>query len=283
MKIDRVRIPILLGLLLLGAPQASQAQLFPNLPIQRQRTPCEAEAPVFQQYRHVYHGYHPTCWRRFKPGWGCPSPEAPNVAAEYKKLPLSRPEGDEEPTKDDAGAGTDSRKEGEEPGEMPLPTLPRTDRSPFDLDPATGPEAAPTRPPTPAGLRGTRPNDSSMLSPRPLINPSSRAVITTSIANSNEEGLPPLPDDVETTSSVVVSQDPPPAPPTAAVPYPMPRGAAPVLITRGPDLHIRGSFPSTPAQVAHAQGMVQHPTGTDPSKRRPSLLNSLFRGRSGKP
>ena len=40
--------------------------------------PCRQELPVFHAYRHQFYGYHPTCWRRFPPGWGCPSPEAPN-------------------------------------------------------------------------------------------------------------------------------------------------------------------------------------------------------------
>ena len=285
MKIGQVRIPILLGLLLLAAPQASQAQLFPNLPIQRQRTPCEAEAPVFQQYRHVFHGYHPTCWRRFKPGWGCPSPEAPNVAAEYKKLPLSRPDADEEGKTEEEGSGSDSRKEGEEPGEMPLPTLPRSDRSPFELDPATGPDPAPAPAPAPRG-RGARPDETSRLAPQPQPQPRVNSPATGVVANPIEDGLPPLPDEVETTSNVVVRPTPLAQPTTAAVPYPMPTTrvtnpvATPDGVSRGPDLHIRGTFPSVPATSPHVHG-VAAPRPVEPTKSRAPLFKSLFRGRSG--
>ena len=57
----------------------------------RQRIPCELEDPVYAQYRQLYYGYHPTCWRRFPDGWGCPSPEAPNAAEAFRKLPLQDP------------------------------------------------------------------------------------------------------------------------------------------------------------------------------------------------
>ena len=65
---------------------AQQSGLFPLAPIQRQRTPCPMEDPVYRMYRQQYFGYHPTCWRRFPPGWGCPSPEAPNPAASFREI-----------------------------------------------------------------------------------------------------------------------------------------------------------------------------------------------------
>src|SRR4051794_41752520 len=66
---------------------AQQSGIFPLHPIKRERVPCPMEDPVYGLYRHEYFGYHPTCWRRFPPGWGCPSPEAPNAAAEVQKRP----------------------------------------------------------------------------------------------------------------------------------------------------------------------------------------------------
>ena len=63
--------------------EAQQSGLFPNIGVRRQRVPCAAEDPVYKLYRHEYFGYHPTCWRRFPAGWGCPSPEAPNAAAAF--------------------------------------------------------------------------------------------------------------------------------------------------------------------------------------------------------
>src|SRR3954454_16823685 len=73
----------------LAVPAIAQAQLFPNRPARkRQRVDCAQELPVFQIYRHEFYGYHPTCWRRFPPGWGCPSPEAPNWPAELIREPL---------------------------------------------------------------------------------------------------------------------------------------------------------------------------------------------------
>ena len=37
--------------------------------------PCDQEDPIYKIYKHQYFGYHPTCWRQFPTGWGCPSPE----------------------------------------------------------------------------------------------------------------------------------------------------------------------------------------------------------------
>src|SRR4051812_1774071 len=71
----------------LGAPSLASAQLFPNLPIRRERTPCANENPQYKMIRQEYWGYYPTCWRRFPPGWGCPSAEAPNWEAAKAKAP----------------------------------------------------------------------------------------------------------------------------------------------------------------------------------------------------
>lgn len=134
---QRLRGPAAWALLVvLGVPLGAEAQLFPNLPTRkRQRPDCAHEAPVYGMYRHQYFGYHPTCWRQFPPGWGCPSPEAPNWQAELQRTPLQTPDEPAEPFDPfdiaPPGAGP-SPFEPREPGRMP--ELPSPDRSPFDLD-----------------------------------------------------------------------------------------------------------------------------------------------------
>lgn len=119
---------------ILGLPALADAQLFPRLPLhKRHKPPYDQEPPVYDLYRHQYYGYFPTCWRRFPPGWGCPSPEAPNVPAlmeELKKVkPFNPDEGyDETPNGRDRGAGALEPEEN-------LPSLPEPGTSPFDLPP----------------------------------------------------------------------------------------------------------------------------------------------------
>jgi hypothetical protein len=106
----------------LGAPalvEAQQSGLFPNASIRRERVPCPHEDPVYRLYRHEYFGYHPTCWRRFPAGWGCPSPEAPNVAQAFRDQPRDAP-----PT--DLPTGNDD----ELPGGLPGEARPRERREP---------------------------------------------------------------------------------------------------------------------------------------------------------
>src|SRR5262245_29841149 len=77
--------------------QAQQTGLFPLAPIRRQRVPCDREDPVYKYYKHQYFGYHPTCWRKFPDGWGCPNPEAPDRARSFREIPLAtKPEIGEE-------------------------------------------------------------------------------------------------------------------------------------------------------------------------------------------
>lgn len=78
-----------LAVVLIG-PAAARAQLFPDLQIKRQRPCCAAEDPRYRIIREQYFGYYPTCWRRFPPGWGCPSPEAPNWEASLREVPLQQ-------------------------------------------------------------------------------------------------------------------------------------------------------------------------------------------------
>lgn len=166
-------------LLIVGAPtfvQAQQTGLFPLRPIRRERVPCPAEDPVYRLHREQFYGYFPTCWRRFPPGWGCMSPEAPDPAASYKKYPRTPPpsdamEGDQpgapgampdEPDQE----GAPRPGGGAAPGPNPLPTPPPSRGNLFELD-DTKPGNAPNRPAPPPG---SNPNDlpppGSALSPR---------------------------------------------------------------------------------------------------------------------
>jgi hypothetical protein len=150
---------------ILAVPALAEAQLFPNQPIRRQRVDCALEPPTFRVYRHEYYGYYPTCWRRFPPGWGCPSPEAPNWPAELIRAPLDEnttppAEGEAAPAPDRGGRTRDVPRGGTE-----IPPLPRDERSPFNQDlgaPATPPplnldRPAPARPGAPAEPEGTPP------------------------------------------------------------------------------------------------------------------------------
>jgi hypothetical protein len=129
--------------------RAQQGGLFPNLPIRRQRVPCDQEDPIYKVYKHQYYGYHPTCWHPFPKGWGCPSPERPDREKSFKETPLQSPEpleGDQPP--DDGMQPT-------QPGARPaVPPLPPAGRSPFedtpDMEkPGAAPGAAPGRGRTP--------------------------------------------------------------------------------------------------------------------------------------
>jgi hypothetical protein len=115
-----------------GHVQAQQTGMFPLAPIRRQRVPCSQEDPTYKIYKQQYFGYHPTCWRTFPPGWGCPSAEAPNKERSYKEIP--------------PGHATE-----EDIGEMPLPGqergAPPGARRPGGLE--LGPERDPFAPETP--------------------------------------------------------------------------------------------------------------------------------------
>src|SRR5262249_4029368 len=79
-----------------GRVEAQQTGLFPLAPIRRQRVPCDQEDPTYKIYKHQYFGYHPTCWRTFPAGWGCPSAEAPNKEQSFRALPPGNVPEDEE-------------------------------------------------------------------------------------------------------------------------------------------------------------------------------------------
>src|SRR5262245_19163709 len=101
----RLRSPAMWAVALgLGMPALVQAQteLFPLAPITRERVPCPMEDPVYGLHRQQYYGYFPTCWRPFPPGWGCPSPEAPNLVRAFQEQPRDKPPESFEP---DEGTG----------------------------------------------------------------------------------------------------------------------------------------------------------------------------------
>lgn len=139
-------------LIVLGWPAMADAQLFPNLAIRRERPESVVELPVYGLYRREYYGHYPTCWRRFPPGWGCPTPEAPNWEAELAKRPLEIPDAG-----DDAGATDDALGGLNDPfdpgGGGDLPALPNQ-RDPFELDSPDGAAPPSADPPAPV-----RPND----------------------------------------------------------------------------------------------------------------------------
>jgi hypothetical protein len=172
--------------LIVSLPELARAQqmgLFPLAPIRRQRVPCDQEDPIYKVYKHQYYGYHPTCWRTFPKGWGCPSPEAPDREKSFKELPLQAGEPleplpeEEMPGAPGPGAprpavpalpggvrspfeeGPETEKPGATPrgGQAPLPTPPG---DPFELDkpdkPATPPAGGEARPRAP-GAASTSP------------------------------------------------------------------------------------------------------------------------------
>jgi hypothetical protein len=141
MKSTRRQMGLALGVLALSMalPQFARAQqsgLFPNAPIRRQRVPCDHEDPVYKLYRYQYFGYHPTCWRRFPDGWGCPSPEAPDAAKSFREIPRSKPPEDMGfPGEEENLPGGEMEQPGLPGGERPaIPAVPEDTENPFQLD-----------------------------------------------------------------------------------------------------------------------------------------------------
>ena len=147
--------------------QAQQTGLFPLAPIRRQRVPCDHEDPVYKLYKQQYFGYHPTCWRRFPDGWGCPSPEAPNREKSFQDIKPGEgagTEGREAPPPEDMGAPPAG-------GARPTPPNLPPERSPFETDtPAPGPAPAQGRP----APRATPPPEGGR-SPFDTLNPEDQA------------------------------------------------------------------------------------------------------------
>jgi len=164
--------------LVFGTPwlaEAQQSGLFPLAPIRRERVPCPMEDPIYERYRHQYFGYHATCWRPFPAGWGCPTPEAPDVARAFKERPRSSPPpilppeeaGPEEPGEMGEEGGAEPEKPATAPDvNLPLPPP----RSPFELD-TTEPKGASLSPAKPNSRVRTAPTanpDPTNFNPPPL-------------------------------------------------------------------------------------------------------------------
>ena len=150
------------------APKLAQAQqtgLFPLAPIRRQRPPCAMEDPVYRLYRTEYFGYHPTCWRRFPTGWGCPSAEVPDAAKEFKILPRDLPRNDngfQSPDGPDNGMGPDRGNTApgpKTPNNDPMPAIPEDNINPFKLDakPVAPADRNPPAPDSPSAAPGAGP------------------------------------------------------------------------------------------------------------------------------
>jgi hypothetical protein len=148
-------------LLVVVLPELVSAQansLFPDIYIKRKRECCAHEDPRYAMFREQYFGYFPTCWRRFPPGWKCPSPDAPDWEAALRELPLEMPQ-------DTAGeAPVDPFTDPRALPDSALPELPREDGSLFPGTPAR-PGAEP--PPADPAPRTNRPDPFAPLPPGP--------------------------------------------------------------------------------------------------------------------
>jgi hypothetical protein len=136
--------------LVVGLPALAQAQLFPNMWIQRERTPCPNEPPFYAHIRHNYYGYYPTCWRKFPEGWACPcpNPELPDAAASFAKVPRdARPEAPPTDEEMDLDRGSIRPPAGPRPDAGRPPGIDGTDMPP--LPEGIRPLDEPRRPGTP--------------------------------------------------------------------------------------------------------------------------------------
>ncbi len=280
--------------LVVGLPALAQAQLFPNLWIQRERTPCANEPPFYAHIRHNYYGYYPTCWRKFPEGWACPcpNPELPDAAASFVKRPRDEkpalpPRLDEfdQPNPLDRGqpgAGADPGRRGlEDAGELPLPRsvlgpLEDNPRQPGNTNP---PPAAPGPGQQTVPGRGTAPNADPFAPlqpnlPRPNASSSPRgttpevpALEPPQEVTSEAESVPAN-DAFGDPGKPVLALPEMPKPPSVAQP-----GIDPALATT-----------TMPTSLSNDVTTVELPPMNDPAPaaapaqapRRPSLIGSLF-------
>ena len=185
--------------LLVVLPTVTQAQLFPNRTIRRERPSCATEPPFNAQVRRDYFGYYPTCWSRFPAGWQCPcpNPELPDMtrsiaengqgrrASQAKRAwtrmarrptPMGNPdEMNPNPARD--------------PQSIPLPN---NGRSAFDMDPSPNPKLPDSGTGNPDPFETPKPNPN--VSPKPQ---ASRP--------SNPTGLLEMPKLPETTPSATIN------------------------------------------------------------------------------
>ncbi len=172
-------------LLVVALPALAQAQLFPNMWIQRERTPCPNEPAFYAHVRHNYYGYFPTCWRKFPEGWACPcpNPEVPDAAASFRDRPrdpkpeppppddLSAPPGGLSP---DIGSGPARPRPG---ADAEMPPLPRglNDNPLIPAPRDTNPPANPAQP-----GRGNQPGQRDPFEPIPPALPRSSGASSSS-------------------------------------------------------------------------------------------------------
>ena len=258
---------------------AQQSGIFPLAPARhRQRVPCTMEDPVYGLYRHEYFGYHPTCWRRFPPGWGCPSPEAPNVVAEFRERP--RDPAPELSTGDDFGPPGGPGMGPDQPGGQPgrpdqnlIPPLPAGERSPFELDSPTEPKPRPLAPPR----RGPGAPDVNPPTPPPATNPPDAGG---SQASAAPEVTPSAPES-ELAPPLLALPEPGGATPLNGSPGLPPIGPEPV--PPGPSASTGAALPLPSVAPPSASADVFPPaapsaTTTAPARapRRPSLIGGLL-------
>jgi hypothetical protein len=247
--------------LVVSAPALVQAQtqLFPLAPIKRERVPCPMEDPIYGLYRHQYFGYFPTCWRTFPPGWGCPSPEAPNAALEFqrrKRDPL--PENPPEPDEGRGPAPIPGEEPGmQRPGRTPMPPLPPGERSPFDIDRPSAPNA-----PNPPGGRAPEPEKSGEASPRDD-GTGSPPVAPASVRNDRpQEASGEKDKEIEASDPVLGLPDPAEAPANSA-PSPSTSTSGPDIEPLGQTTSMRGTAGGAPTAATAAmpplarQGVVR--------------------------
>jgi hypothetical protein len=245
--------------LVMGAPALVQAQtqLFPLATIKRERVPCPMEDPVYGLYRQQYFGYFPTCWRQFPPGWGCPSPEAPNQAIEFKNRP--RDPLPESPPEPEDGAGP-AGMPGDAPGGLPrdnrnLPPLPPEERSPFDIDSAPNtPGGRIPEPNAPGGMppRADRSAPRGAIRPSPSPLPPPSAPVNLPKVEETSAPLLGLPDPVESPTSAT--------PPAAAPELPGVPAALP-------------ETPAIPSAATDAAGPM--PSYVNPTTGRPVMSPNI--------
>lgn len=213
----------------LGGTGVCEAQLFPNLPIRRKKNDCDQEAPFYKMIRQNYHGYYPTCWRQFPPGWTCPcpNPAAPNWEASKRDIPLQT---DEKFLNLLGGPGADGNEEMDEPGaETPPPRRGRGNgpdlpggRSPFEMDGPVNPppnlrdRSASVAPPAGQPMRRWTTTPASSTGASSAVLPPINLPETQPAPNGTAvpEALPPLPPglDDEKVSPTSLAPRPQPAP-----------------------------------------------------------------------
>jgi hypothetical protein len=255
----------------LGVPELARAQqtgLFPLAPIKRQRVPCDQEDPIYKTYKYQYFGYHPTCWRRFPDGWGCPSREVGNKEKSYAELPLGgvvAPRADQPP---DQGTPNEPGAPTQRPA---VPNPPEGGRSPFEVDPIDGTGTAPgrpqggqARPPVPQG------DADPFLTPKPpagtgqpRTNPPGQTG-TPPVTNNDELDLTaPFDQPRRSQGSRSVSRD------VDDQPTPGEEGDGPLLAL--PNLNVPALDPSG----SSANGTASNPTSNAPAPRR-GLISGFF-------